>query len=681
MTTGDAVRKELERALGFHQSGRLDAAESIYLTILEADPDQADALHFLGVLRHQTGDHETAAEMIGRAVELAPGRANFLLNLGNVRQAQGKSREAADCFRKAVAADPESAVATANLSAAVLAMGEVGEAVAAGRRAVALAPDMAQAHFNLGNAFQADDRSPEAMACYRRAIGISPDYADAHGNLARELRSIGDYGQAMAAFDRAIALGGGENPAGLKVQRAMCLPTIPSDVAEISAARQTMRENLEALIAEGITLEDPYKQIGQTSFFLAYHGQSDRELQTTLASLFRQACPSLEWTAPHLQGVNQGGGASPGGGADNRKARLGFASIFLHNHTMGAQNRGLIKQLDREKFEVIVFRNRDRQDSIGRFIEEAADKVVNLPSDLTDARQAIAGEQLDILHYTDIGMEPLTYFLGFSRLARVQTVAWGHPNTTGIPNIDYFISGDPFDHDDGQADYSEHLVRLKHYPNYFYPYDPPDPLPARADFGLPEKGHIYLCPQSLFKLHPDFDPFIADILKADPQGILVLIEAACPQWTERLKSRFARTLSNCDDRVVFVPPQPPDLFRGLLCLADAILDPPEFSGGQTTYEAFCMGVPVVTLPIQLARGRLTYALYQTMHMTDLIAETRQDYVKLALRLGADPGWRAEMSAKISLQVDYLTRNLSFVREWEEFMLKALTNAQFGRKLA
>jgi predicted O-linked N-acetylglucosamine transferase (SPINDLY family) len=69
-----------------------------------------------------------------------------------------------------------------------------------------------------------------------------------------------------------------------------------------------------------------------------------------------------------------------------------------------------------------------------------ADRVVTLSKNIFNAQRIIAREEMDLLFYTDIGMDPETYFLSFARLAPVQCVTWGHPDTTGVPNVDYFLS-------------------------------------------------------------------------------------------------------------------------------------------------------------------------------------------------------------------------------------------------
>src|SRR4029077_3651576 len=101
-----------------------------------------------------------------------------------------------------------------------------------------------------------------------------------------------------------------------------------------------------------------------------------------------------------------------------------------------------------------------RDDETARVIRAHSERSVRLPADLERARSAIAALELDVLFYQDIGMETFTYFLAFSRLAPVQCTFFGHPDTTGIANMDYFVSSTLFEPADGPAHYSEELVAL-----------------------------------------------------------------------------------------------------------------------------------------------------------------------------------------------------------------------------
>jgi predicted O-linked N-acetylglucosamine transferase (SPINDLY family) len=291
----------------------------------------------------------------------------------------------------------------------------------------------------------------------------------------------------------------------------------------------------------------------------------------------RHASPSLDYVAPHC--------LSPDIAGRKRRIKVGFLSQHFYAHTIGKLNAGLIHELDRDRFEVVVFRLPGHDDGMAQFIAQGADSCLAVSPQLVPARQQIAEQQLDVLFFPDIGMDPLTYYLAYARLAPVQCVTWGHPLTTGIPTIDYFISSRDSEPDEAESHYTERLVRLPHLTNYYYKPTPPRHAKAREDFGFDQAAHLYVCPQSLFKLHPDNDLIFGDILQKDPRARIVLIEGKQSTWTELLRKRQQKAMGLRADRIHFIPFQPLTDFRQLLALADVVLDPLHFGGGDTSYEA------------------------------------------------------------------------------------------------
>ena len=150
-------------------------------------------------------------------------------------------------------------------------------------------------------------------------------------------------------------------------------------------------------------------------------------------------------------------------------------------------------------------------------------------------------------------------------------------------------------------------------------------------------------------------------------GDLVLLEGRVSEWTERLKQRFARTLPDAARRVRFLPAQPRDDFLALLASADVILDPPQFGGGNSSYETLAVGTPIVTWPSPFLRGRITAALYAKMQFTDLIVHSAEDYVRLAVRLATDRDFGASMRQRITNASSTLFDDPREVSVLEEFL--------------
>jgi len=654
----------LQQATEHHQAGRVIEAGEIYRRILADDPDNLAALNAMGVIANQLGRPDLALDYFGHVLRLADGHAIHHNNFGQALLALGRLDEAIDSFRRAIALAPTMAEAYGNLALAFRAQGKTGEAILLLKRAIALKPAFTQAHNNLANMMAELGQFDAAIEQYDQALATMPGDPELHANRGNVLLGQNRITEAVESFRRAHAL----RPEGaLLVKAALALPAIPDSTAEIARVRRELLDAVTALRHDGITLADPETRIGLTCFYLAYHGLDDLPLQRAIAELYRAACPSLGFTASHCRQWSQ---PAPDG-----RIRIGFASHFFRAHTIGRLFQGLIAQLSRTRFEVCVFATPGPPDPVRTALAEAAERFVELPLDLAAARQAIADCALDVLVYPDIGMSPLTYFLAFARLAPVQCVSWGHPDTTGIASLDYFLSCDAMEPAAGEAHYSERLVRLPG-PTLYYPRPGFDVrLKRRDELGLDEAAHLYTCPQSLFKFHPDFDAVLAAILRRDPAGRLVLVRGADRHLDDRLIARLTRAAPDIAARIVVLPTLSRADFVALLAASDVMLDPLHYSGGNTSLEAFSVGTPIVTWPGDFMRGRHTYGFYRLMGLNDCIARDPDHYVALAHRLGTDPAWRGAVSRRIIEASGVLYENLESVRALEAFLGEAVARAR------
>ncbi|MGO8689326.1 MAG: tetratricopeptide repeat-containing sulfotransferase family protein [Thermoguttaceae bacterium] len=200
------VSEALATAVQQHQAGRLHDAEQVYRRILAVEPNQADALHLLGVIAHQVGNHALAVAYITRAIGSNGTVAAFHSNLGNALKGQGKLDEAVACFRRALELKPAYAEAHNNLGNAFAGRGELDEAAACYRRALELKPDSTEVNNNLGAVFQGLGELDAAAACYRRALELKPDSVETHNNLGAALHGQGKLDEEVACYRRALEL-------------------------------------------------------------------------------------------------------------------------------------------------------------------------------------------------------------------------------------------------------------------------------------------------------------------------------------------------------------------------------------------------------------------------------------------------------------------------------------------
>jgi len=657
----DAAQTHNSLGIVYGVQGRLDDALASYEQALRLDPNFADAHNNLAFALLVQGKPQESEKHCRLAIAIKPAYVEAWDNLGNAQREQGKLDDAVRSYREALRLRPSFAQTHNNLGGTLLLQGKLAEAVASYRHALDYQPLYVEAHANLAGALQSQGKLAEAEMHFRQALALRPDFEDAHHNLAAVLTDQGKAIELMASLEQPLALRPTDR---LRVASATVLPAVYESVTDVERWRTRLIQGLRQLHERGVTV-DVSSETATPLFYLAYQGANDRDIQRDVARLYRAPQPTV-----HM-------GNKPG----QQKIRIGLLSSFFRKHTIGHWTRGIVAQLARDDFTVVVLSVGRHEDKVADFFKQQADQYMLVPKELPAARDLIGNQNLDVLLYADIGMEPVTYTLAMSRLAAVQCVTLGHPDTTGIDTIDYYISAEALETEQSEQYYTETLIRLPSMPVYYYPTARQQTRPQRSQFGLGETDHVYACLQTLYKLHPDFDEILGAILRGDPRGVLVLSQGAIPHLEHLLRKRFATTLTDVLDRIRFQPFLSFDEYLQLLAVADVQLDPIPFGGGNTSYDGLTLGTPIVTLPSKMLRGRITYALYKQMHMLDCVAGSREEYVKLALRLGMDRDFRQAMHEKILARNDALFENSAGIRDLEKFLRTAVHAGTGGHRVS
>lgn len=593
-----APAAELERARKLRKQDDAARAEAAYRALLAREPGSADAHRELADLVCMRGAADEALRHATEALRLRPQWSDAHNSAGLALYALARPDEAVAQFRAALQAEP------------------------------ACAP----AHVNLANALVDRGEMDTALGHYRQALEYAPEDPAAHLAFATALEDDGRYAEARASYERALALAPSD---GIRIKIATMLPIYPASWQEIDALRARMERELDALMARPLRLKDPAREVGQTAFLLPYQGRNDRDLQRKLAALYEHACPELLYAAPHCGRPR----------APRARLRVGFCSAYFSSHSVGVWfNRLIALVAAAPDLEVVLV---DLSGSADAELSAACARTLVPPRDLAQARAAVAALELDVLVHADIGMDPFGYFLAFSRLAPMQCAMLGHPVTSGLSNIDYFISSALFERDDAQAHYSERLVRLNSLPLYFPRPLPPAQVKGRRELGLPEDRTLYACPMMLHKFHHEFDGAMAEILRRDPRAeILLFRDARFPRRHESLLRRFAAAHGGLAGRLRVLPWASANDLLNIIRESDVVIDTFHFGAGTTAFLVLAMGTPIVTLPADYVRGRPTYGCYLKMGMLDCVARDPADYVELAVRIGTDRALREDLRRRI-----------------------------------
>ena len=690
------------RAMAEHQQGALaEAAQSIEQA-LQLEPGHAQSHLVLGHVREDQGDLAAAEGAFRTAAQLAPAWAPAWNALGTRLLDQGRATEALQCFQQAVTVAPNTVRSWNNLGMAQLALERFDDAERAFNHALGLDPRYGLPHFNLARYYELRGESDRALASARQAVALDPRNGEAHllvGDILRRSRDAEGaeraYQAASAAtpgstrapnaladlywetgfFDQARALYAAvarEHPANYKAALGskLLLPAVYDSAEHLAETRAGYIDGLAQLNAMADTFRwkrphDALNEARWTNFYLAYQGGRDRELQRDFGTLARTVLRNAkaEWFEMPSRAR-----------LDGRKIRVGFFSYFFFNCTAGRYFASWIHGLDRERFESTVYYTNPWVADDTRAIAASATRFRHLPGrPLAILAEQVLADQLDVLVYPELGMNSDTFTLATLRLAPVQVAGWGHPTTTGLESIDWFLSSADMEPEDGASSYTEKLALL---PGLGTRYARPDEHEeaTRAELGLPADKRLYLVPQSIFKIHPDNDALLAEVMAQDPDGRIVMFAANHAALTSRFVKRigveFARRGMTVAERIIFLPYMTHGAYLALNRVCDVMLDTVHWSGGNTSLDALASGLPVITLPGNLMRGRQSMGMLRILGVPELVAADADDYVRRAVELARDGERRTAVSRSIVANLERLFDRDEPVRAFNDFLERA-----------
>lgn len=661
----EGISAILERAIGHQQARDFPSAVVEYRRLVDGGIRTGLLFQNLGVCLFETGAWHDSAAALGEAIVLGVDTAEIWLDLGQARAKLGDHAGARAAFANAVARAPGNAHAHAELGLAAHRARDLAAAQAAYRQALALEPDDVRTWNNLGAAAQESGNPDAAIAAFRRATQLAPDFSPAHANLGSALADIGERKAARDAYARAVELDPGN--AGARMGACFAeLPILYDTPAEIDAARDAYARALDALIAT-CDPADPAvaAAVGQHHpFYLPYQGRVDVDLQRRYGAFVCAAMAHAypQWaTAPARR---------PRDAA--RLIRVAFVSAYFRDHSVWKLFRGWMEGLDRRRFELFGYWTSPAADAqtpaaracFARFVEGGFETIA----------AALAADAPDVVVYPELGMDPICHRLAALRFAPAQCVAWGHPETTGFPTVDYFLTSDLMEPPGEAARYTERPVRLA---NLSIHYAPPAAPAARdpAAFGLRAEAVKYLCCQSIFKYLPQDDDLLARIAQGVPDSQFVFLShptapALTAKFRARLSAAFEKRGLSPARHLVLLPWLDRARYAALNASCDLFLDTPRWSGGNTTLEAIAQGLPAITWPGETMRARHTYGILRRMDLSDAVAADLDAYVALAVRLGTDRAALADLAARTALRRDALWRDSAPVADLSAFLERA-----------
>lgn len=416
------------------------------------------------------------------------------------------------------------------------------------------------------------------------------------------------------------------------------------------------------------------------SYRYAYHDISNVELFQNIAKLQSKLCPDLLYNYKSKKIK------------ESKKIKVGFISDFVITfHSVAKDRLGIIKHLYNDPdFDVKIMTRKTNKhmfyDKIMSDIDSSNLIIKMKENDLVSNRQQIIEEDFDIIIYPEIGMCQQTRLIAFSRLAPIQINTWGHSDTSGLPNIDYFVSSKYFNSKEDQSHYSEKLILFDSLGTYYYDvfnfFKNEIQIESHCEVNILrndiiektgiENPNIYGCIQIFIKIHPSFIEILNEILKADENAVIVLLSTNKGDNDDIILKNYIKSKINFFERIYFIYQVPFTQYAKNIKNCDLILDYYPFGGFNSTIESFLLGKICITYVAERISGKFTQGLYRKMGITEFICDSEKEYILKAVEYGKNKDKREKYKEIILENVSKIIEEKESIDEWKIF-LKNLNN--------
>jgi protein O-GlcNAc transferase len=659
------ARRQLIIALS--KSDRLAEAAKLCEESTAILPNSGELHFYRSNLYLIAGEKAQAIASCKQALVLNPGLIAAQQSLSRLLFDTEQLEQAEVSYRREIELTPGMFGPYHQLGVVLSQMNRPAEAIEQFKRAISLNPDSGASYFNLAGVYT-DLDTEESVALGRanleKAVEVQPEVSDFHCALGFSYWRGAQHDRAVASFDKAIELD--PNHAKARWARVMTwAPAFSSKGAGDSPDRSGFGDELARFEDWWVKSDiDGAVFVGELQpFFLTYQEESNLALLKQYGQLCARAMQ--RW----LDRQRSPASKRP----VKKRIRLGIVSADIRLHSVWmALTQGWFLSFDPERFELVVFSLSDRADAETSWARTKSDVFVDGPRTLSEWVDTMREQNCEILLYPAVGLHPMTLKLASLRLAPVQINSWGHPETSGLPTLDYFVSAECFEPTDAQDYYSEQLIPLPHLGNRIQPLAAASTDSGFAEMNIDLEKPILVCPGSPFKYQPEHDHIFVEIARRVPDAQLVFFRPSAPTpLMEILEVRIAKEFQaaglNVADHVRFIRRLDFHEYHTLQRRADVLLDTIGFSGYNTAVQALECSLPLVTREGRFLRGRLASGVLRRMGLTELIVQTKAEYVDLVVRLVADRDYQAHIRHEIQQRRSVLFDDQSAMGPFQDFL--------------
>lgn len=609
----------LEKAEILDRQGKYDAAHNLLEQATDLEPNNVMALHRLAMLSAKRGNHAKSLEIYLKIIELRPDNLDAMLLLGVEYAETGDFPKAISCFRQCVAKAPPRSGLHQMLGVALAETGQHEEALEQFSTACRINPDDDESLTRLAIELIHFLKMADAEEKLLQALDINSCNPLAHNNLGRVYKFQGRNEEATTAFRKALEL---EPHNHVVVNNLLLSLNYLADSNPVQTAEE-------------------HRLLTQQTY------PAGNEL------------PTINYSPPH------------------NPLRIGYVSGDFHSHSVSFFIEPILMHHDPSKISVYCYANDTREDDTTRRLMACPVTWRNIAklSD-QDAALMIQSDEIDIL--IDLSGHSSENRLGLFSLkpAPLQASWIGYPHSTGLPQMDYYIS-DALCDPPGMTEhlYSEKIIRL---PTIFSCYLPPlqfpqVTLPPSHTTGVITFGSF----NNFAKVNRNVIALWGEILLAVPSSRLFLKSLALGDHStqKQVLADFASGGVSPERIILQSTVNSPLEHLALYGKIDIALDTYPYHGTTTTCEALWMGVPVLTLEGNTHASRVGVSILTSIGCPELIASDSTDYVKKAALLAGDPLLLHTYREKLRSRMAHspLMDAAGVTRQWEQLCSELVNN--------
>lgn len=625
-----------------YDSGDLGGAAKIYLSLVNTDL-RVYAYQGLAVICQKRGNLKRAIKILSLTLKSHPSESSPYFALGQIYLELGDYREAWNHFRRSLQSDSNSMDSWSGAYQCACELKEFKTALSIANNLIALDSSNPKFYEYKGRVLFEMNHAKDCADAYYAALTLQPNNPIYYLNLSNPCARV---------------------------------PFLGSEVHALAYTLKTSCFKIQTLlIQDQISLVNGSRGLIPFAYYCAYSPYNLKHIYGPYYVALEQIYAGELNDVKNRQGdaamsfsIRNSSQFRVRKDAPKKKIRIGLLSRYFSAHSNTQAFEGLIYYLNRDQFEIVlIHRYGTVVDGVQIWLNGLADESVYLWESLECSLDLLLSLSLDILFFTDLGMDPYDFMIPALRSCPIQITGWGLPHTSGLTSIDYYLSSSLLESSEHQKEYVEQLVLLDGLPCCFMEKNLNYWRGSRDYFMLPSERVLLGCTQNFWKIHPDFDLILENIAHRLPDVVFVFVETSIEGSNQSFVDRFAKRAPLAFSQSLFLARARTADFLPLCDCFDVILDTPYYGAGVTAYMSMYVGSPTVCFAGSRLRDSTTAAIYRYLSIENApIANSFSEYVEKAVNLACDFDLRLQIKKDTVAAASKLYDNQDYVRSFERF---------------